>query len=109
MSSLARIVETDLPLADVSAEEATDAVDLNGADKFSVQVVATVGDSIAHLEGSNNEDDWTEIDSESIAEGASHVFEQPNVAYRWARILLENDDMVDVSASNLFLVIGDPI
>lgn len=109
MARFARLIETNLPLEEVAASESTEAFSLTEADKFSVQVVATVGDSIAHLEGSNDGDNWTEIDSESIAEGDSHVFEQPNVDYRWGRITLENDDIVDVSADNFVLVIGDAI
>lgn len=115
MSSLARIIETTLSVLEVSDQDPTEAVSLNGADKYSVQVSARVGDSIAHLEGSNTsaasavDADWTEIASASIAEGASHMFEQPNVAYRWARVSIENDDSGDVSADCLFLVIGDAV
>lgn len=115
MSSLARLVEETLTLTDVAVSEATEAVDLNGADKFSIEVTATTGDSIAHLEVSNtsavsdDDADWTEIDSASIAEDASHIFEQPYSSYRWARIVLENDDMVDVSADCRVLVLGDAV
>lgn len=109
MSSLARLIETTLSVAEVTASESTTAVDLNGADKFSCQVVATVGDCIANLEASNNGEDWTELQDESIAEGATFIFEQPNVSYRYARITIEKDDVVDVSADNHFLVIGDAI
>ncbi len=114
-SRFARLIETNLPLAEVAATSSTEAVSLNGADKFSVQVVATVGDSIAHLEGSNSiypptdDTEWTEIDDATIAEGATHIFEQPNVAYRWARITSENNDTGDVSSDNFFLVLGDAI
>jgi hypothetical protein len=107
MSSLARIIEKSLPFEEVATEASSESIDLNGADKFSIQVIATVGDSIAHLEGSNNDEDWTEVDSGSIAEAASIMFEQEDVAYRYARITLENDDSVDVSANCLVLVIGD--
>ncbi len=113
MSSLARLVETTLTFTDVAVSEASSAIDLNGSDKFSIEVTATTGDSIAHLEVSNtsaasaDDADWTEIDDESIAEDASAIFERPNSSYRWARIVLENDDMVDVSADCRVLVIGD--
>ncbi len=115
MSSLARLVETTLTLTDVAASEATEAIDLNGADKFSIEVTATTGDSIAHLEVSNtsaassDDADWTEIDDESIAEGESAMFEQPNSPFRWARVVIENDDAVEVSADCLVLVTGDAV
>lgn len=107
--NFARIIEKTLAIEEVPTSESapSDAVDLNGADKFSIQVVATVGDSIAHLEGSNDGENWTEIDDEAVAEGASVMFEQPDCDYRYARINLENDDAVDVSADCLVLVIGD--
>jgi Tol biopolymer transport system component len=114
-SQYARLVEETILVETVSATSYTDAIDLNGADKFSVEVTATVGDSIASLEGSNSieppDDDtvWTEIDSFSIAEGESDMFNQPNVAYRWARVAIENDDIVDVDASCEVLVIGPAI
>lgn len=105
----ARIIEETIQILEVATSESasTDAISLNGAEKFSIQVVATVGDSIAHLEGSNDGTNWTEIDNFSIAEGESDMFEQADSDYRWARITLENDDAVDVSADCLVLVIGD--
>ncbi len=115
MSSLARIIEENLPLEDVSTTSYTDAVDLNGADKFSVQIIVVDGDAVAHLEGCNssyppNDDTvWTEIDSQSVGADDNYIFEQPNVAYRWARIGLEKDDVTNPSSDNLFLVIGDAI
>ncbi len=111
MSSLARLIETTIEIAEVApaASSSTEAISLDQADKFSIQVVATIGDSIAHFEGSDDGDNWTEIDNDSVAEGDSVMFEQPNVSYRWARITLENDDAVDVSADCLVLVIGDSI
>lgn len=117
MSSLARLVETTLSLAEVATTDATEKVSLDQADKYSVEVTATVGDSIAHLQGSNVQEpgtaadslDWTELDSDSIAEDASTIFEVPDASYRWTRIMLENDDIVDVSADCLFLVIGDAV
>lgn len=114
MSSLARLVETTLTLTDVVTSEATDAVSLDQADKFSCEVTATTGDSIAHFQGSNvqvpsTDADWTDMDEQSIAEDASFMFEQTFVSYRWARVLLENDDIVDVSADCRFLVIGDAV
>ncbi len=107
----ARLIEKNYPIEAVATSNSgsTDAVSLSGADKFSIQVVATIGASIAHLEGSNDGETWAEIDSQSLAEGASHIFEQPNVDYRWARITLENNDSVDVSADNFVLVIGDAV
>ena len=105
----ARLIEKTVSLVDVATTESTAAVDLNGADKYSVQVVAVALDSIAHLEGSNNGTNWTEIDDQSIAEGDSYLFEQPNVDYRYARVTIENDDISDVSADCLFLVIGDAV
>jgi hypothetical protein len=107
--NFARLIEKTIQILAVptSGSSSTTAVDLNGADKFSIQVVATVGDSIAHLEGSNDGSNWTEVDNVSIAAGASDIFEQADVDYRWARITLENDDVVDVSADCLVLVIGD--
>ena len=105
----ARLIEQTEQLLEVATTDSIPAVDLNLASKYSIQVVATVGDSIAHLEGSNDGINWTEIDDASIAEGANHIFEQPNVAYRYGRITLENDDSVDVSADCLILVIGDSI
>lgn len=108
-SQFARLIERTIALQEVETSESTEAIDLAGADKFSIQVVATVGDSIAHLECSNNGINFVEVDDQSIAEGASHIFEQPDVAYRYARITLENDDSVDVSANNLVLVIGDAV
>jgi hypothetical protein len=112
----ARLIEKTISVEEVPTSESasTEKISLNGANKFSIQVVATIGDSIAHLEGSNVEQpssdvDWTEIDNESIAEGANHIFEQPNVSYRWARITIENDDAVDVSADCVVLVIGDAL
>jgi hypothetical protein len=109
VSSLARLIEKTIEIAEVATTSSTDAISLDQAEKFSIQVEATVGDSIAHLEGSNDGENWDEIDSFSIAEGESDMFEGPNVSYRWARITLENDDIVDVSASCLVLVIGDSI
>lgn len=105
----ARIIETTLQIIEVPTSESasTDAIDLNGAEKFSIQVLATVGDSIAHLEGSNDGENWTEIDDFSIAEDESDMFEQADSDFRWARITLENDDAVDVSADCFVLVIGD--
>lgn len=105
----ARIIEETIsilavPTSDVSS---TDPIDLNGAEKFSIQVLATIGDSIAHLEVSNDKVNWTEVDNFSIAEGASDIFEQADSDCRWARITLENDDVVDVSADCFVLVIGD--
>lgn len=104
-----RIIEETIQVLEVPTSESasTDAISLNGAEKFSIQVLATVGDSIAHLEASNDGINWTEIDDVSIAEGASDMFEQPDCDYRWARITLENDDAVDVSADCFVLVIGD--
>lgn len=105
----ARIIEETISVLEVPTSESasTEAIDLNGAEKFSIQVLATVGDSIAHLEASNDQVNWTEIDDFSIAEGASDMFEQPDCDYRWARITVENDDAVDVSAECFVLVIGD--
>lgn len=105
----ARLVEKTVSLVEVATTESTPAIDLNGADKYSVQVVAVALDSIAHLEGSNDGENWTEIDDQSVAEGESYLFEQPNVDYRYARVTIENDDSGDVSADCLFLVIGDAI
>ncbi len=109
MSSLARLIETEILITDVPTSESlsTEAISLNWADKFSIQVTATAGDSIAHLEVSNNGEDWTDIDSFSIAEDESDMFEVASPDYRWARITLENDDVDVVSASCLVLVIGD--
>jgi len=109
MSSLARIIETTLSVAEVNTTESTDAVYLNWADKFSVQVVATVGACIANLEASNNGTDWVEISDESIAESASFIFEVPNVSYLYSRVTIAKDDVVDVSADCKYLVIGDSI
>lgn len=112
MSSLARLIETTLAIEEVapSGSGNSSTIDLNWADKFSVQVVATVGDSIAQLKGSNDGVTWRQIGSDApIAEGESCMFEQPNVAYRYAHITLVNDDAVDVSADCLVLVIGDSI
>lgn len=104
----ARIIEKDA-LSTVATSESIPSVDLNKASKFSIQVVAVVGDCIAHLEGSNDNVTFTELDSGSVAEGASVMFEQPNCAYRYARITIENDDVVDVSADSVILVMGDSI
>lgn len=111
MNRFSRLIETNLQILEVPTSESasTDAISLNGANKFSIQVVATVGDSVANLEGSNDGVNWTEIQDESIAEGYSYIFEQPNVAYRWARVTLANDDAVEVSADNYVLVIGDAL
>ncbi len=107
----ARLIEKNVPIEAVATSDSgsTDGISLTGADKYSVQVTATIGASIAHLEGSNDNENWTEVDSKSLAAAATHVFEQPNVAYRWARIRLENNDVVDVSSDNYFLVIGDAV
>lgn len=109
MSSLARIIEKTVLLEEVSTTESTESFDLNGADKFSIQVQATVGDSISHLESSNDGETWTEEDDASIAEGDGYMFEVPNVSYRYVRLTLEKDDSVDVSASISILVEGDAI
>ena len=105
----ARLIEKTISLVDVATEESTDAIDLDQADKYSVQVTATALDSIAHFEASNDGTNWTELDDVSLAEGDTTVFEQPNVDYRYARVTIENDDMDDVSADCLFLVIGDAV
>ncbi len=103
-----RIIETTLAVLSPDGETAsTDPIDLNGAEKFSVQVVALDGDLVAHLEGSNDQINWTEIDNVSIASGASDMFEQPDVDYRWARMSIENNDVADLNANCLVLVIGD--
>lgn len=103
----ARIIEQTLSLAEVATTDSTAAVSLNGASKFSIQVNATVGDSIAHFEVSNDGETWTELGDASIAEGAADMLERADSDYRWARVTIENDDVVDVSADCLFLVIGD--
>ncbi len=104
-----RIIEETIEVLDVatSASASTAAIDLNWAEKFSIQVLATSGASVAHLEASNNKSNWTEIDNFSLAEGASNMFEQPDSDYRWARITIENNDVAPVSADCFVLVIGD--
>jgi hypothetical protein len=105
----ARIIEKTISVEEVatSSSDVTGAIDLNGAEKFSIQVVATVGDCIANLQGSNDGSNWTELDTTSIAEGASDMFEQADCDYRWAQVEIENNDVVDVSADCVVLVIGD--
>lgn len=105
----ARLIEQTISLVDVATTESTATIDLDQADKYSVQVTATALASIAHFEASNDGTNWTELDDASLAEDETTVFEQPNVAYRYARVTLENDDMDDVSADCLFLVIGDAV
>ncbi len=111
----ARIVETTITFTDVVTEDSSAVIDLNKADRFSIEVTADTGDSIATLEASNSiypPDDntvWTDMDAVSVAEGASDFFEVPDVSYRWVRVTLTNDDIVDVSATCLVLVIGSPI
>lgn len=113
MSSLARIIEKTQSFLEVAASEAGAPISLAGAEKYSIQVEATVGDSIFHLEVSNSigmpvsDDEWTEKDDATVAEGASAMFEVPQSTTRWARIVVENNDAVDVSAQCLILVIGD--
>lgn len=103
-----RIIEETLSvLSPVGETVSTDPIDLNGAEKFSIQVVALDGDLVAHFEGSNDQTNWTEIDNVSIASGASDMFEQDNADYRWARVSIENDDIADLNADCLVLVIGD--
>lgn len=105
----ARLIEQTVSLVEVATTEPTPAIDLNGADKYSVQVTAVALASIAHFEASNNGVNWTEVDDTSLAEGESVIFEQENVDYRYARVTIENDDISDVSADCLFLVIGDAV
>ncbi len=109
MSSLARLIEAPGLLQLVDTTQSTDPISLEGADKFSIQVTAIVGNSIAHLEGSNDGVTWTEVDNFTINEGQSDIFEQPNCSYLEARITLENNDIADVAAELLILVIGDAL
>eukprot|EP00919_Chromeraceae_sp_WS-2016_P053631 GHVR01127324.1.p1 GENE.GHVR01127324.1~~GHVR01127324.1.p1 ORF type:complete len:118 (-),score=7.64 GHVR01127324.1:245-598(-) len=117
MSSLARIIETNLALDSIATSDSgsTDPVSLDGADKYSVEITAIDGDIVAHLEASNSvatpdsDTVWTEIDSVDIAADASDMFEVSDASYRWVRITIENDDVSDVGADNRFLVIGDAV
>lgn len=105
----ARIVESTINILSVatSSSSVTSAIDLNKANKFSIQVLSTVGASVATLQGSNDQTNWTTVDSFSLSAAATNIFNQPDCGYRWARISLANNDAVPISAKCFVLVIGD--
>jgi len=107
--SLARIIEVTIPLAAIPAlgSSSTSSIDLNGADKFSVEIVSVLGLVEAFLEGSNNGVNWTVVDTIEVPDGVSRILMQSNSSYRYARVRLTNDDITDADANCLFLVIGD--
>ena len=104
-----RLQEFTATLSAVATSDSIDPVDLNYCSKYSVQCMATIGASISHLEASNDKANWTEIDNASISESGMHMFEEIDVDYRYMRIRLENNDIVDVSGSFEILVIGSNI
>lgn len=81
-------------------------IDLAGANRFSIQVIATVGSSIANLEVSSNSTNWTQIDSFSLSSGQTNIFVRTSCDYRYARVTIENNDVISVSARCLVLAIG---
>jgi hypothetical protein len=114
MASLnARLIEKDI-LTDVPEDEAgtSEIVDLNGASKFSCQLVYVVDTPVgatATFQASEDGVNWTAIQAAtSISADGSTFLEQANVSYRYFRVSKALvSGTVDLKA--LVLVIGDAV
>ena len=108
MALLSRIIEQTIELEEipVSEEMATDAISLEGADKWSVQVSAVGSGCIATVQGSNDGVNWTQVGSLNPGDGEAEMFEGANVSYKYGRVSVENDGVDVITITNKFLVIG---
>jgi hypothetical protein len=107
----ARLIEKDI-MTEVAEGDAgeSEVVDLNGASKFSCQLVYTVDTPVgitATFEASNDGVNYTALQAAtSIAADGSTFLEQPNVAYRYFKVVKAlTSGTADIKA--LVLVIGD--
>ncbi len=109
-NQFARVTETTIIATsdDSGFGEPSSSVELEKADKYSIQVIATDGNNYVDIEGSNDNITFTYIDEKQTADGESVMFEQPDVAYRYMRLRLYKDQDDPVTATGLLLVIGSP-
>lgn len=109
----ARLIEKDIMLG-VADEDPGDSeiVDLAGASKFSCQAVY-VDDSSSGAEitfqASNDKVNWVDIQAAtSISSSGQVMLEQPNVDYRWFKVV-KAIDSGSLNLKCLVLVIGDAV
>lgn len=112
MSSQYAILESFDVFADVDSDAAGDSavVSLNGADKFSCQLIYTVDSPVnasVTFQKSNDGVNWTDIQvATSIAADGTVILEVANVSYRWFKAVKALDSGT-VNLQGLVLVIGD--